>query len=147
MGAGTDAVATPHSGDGEVRTRGWVRPALVAAALLAVAIHLYGLYRVTGPPQLSWFPNADKLEHAVGFALPVLLVLLALDRYGRRSAGWQWLVVGLFAAHAVVSELIQHWFYVDRTGDPLDALADLVGVTGGWLGYRLVARRAAPGRR
>ena len=111
--------------------------------MLAVAVHLYGLYRVTGPPSASWFPNSDKIEHAVGFCLPVLLILLTLDRFGRRSARWQWVVVGVFAAHAVVSELIQHWFYVHRTGDPRDALADWVGVALGWLGYRLIRMRSA----
>jgi hypothetical protein len=114
---------------------------LIVASALAVIVHLYGLYRVTGPPGVSWLPDSDKVEHAVGFALPVLLILLTLDRYGRRSARWQWLVAGAFAAHAVASELIQHWFYVDRTGDPRDALADWIGVAIGWLGYRLIRKR------
>ena len=114
---------------------------LVAASVLAVGMHVFGLYRVTGPPTAPWFPNADKLEHAVGFGLPVLLILLTLDWYGRSSIRWQWLVVGVFAAHAIVSELIQHWFYVTRTGDPRDALADWIGVGLGWLGYRLIRAR------
>lgn len=105
-------------------------------------MHLYGLYRITGPPSPPWFPNADKVEHVLGFALPVMVLLLALDWHGRRGARWTWLVVGLFAVHAVVSELIQHWFYVGRTGDPRDALADWVGVAVGWLAYRLVATRS-----
>ena len=42
-----------------------------------MVLQLWGLYRVSGPPQPPWFPFADKLEHAAGFALPVLLILLA----------------------------------------------------------------------
>ncbi len=40
------------------------------------------------------------------------------------------LVVAIWvsAAHAVVSELIQGAFYTDRSGDPLDLLADWSGI-------------------
>jgi hypothetical protein len=131
----------------DTRRRVWLGPALVAASVLAVAVHVYGLYRVTGPPTVTWFPNSDKLEHALGFGLPVFLILTALDWYGLRSTGRQWIVVGIFAAHAVVSELIQHWFYTMRTGDPRDALADWIGIALGWLGYRLVVTRRGWRRR
>jgi len=82
-------------------------------------------------------------EHAVGFALPVLLILLALTLHG--PPGWQWpdpranaLVVAVFAAHAVVSEVIQHLWYRYRTGDVLDVVADWVGVAVGVLLLRLI---------
>ena len=76
-------------------------------------VQLYGLYRPVGPPQPPWFPYADKLEHAVGFALPVLLVLLTVAWFagGLSPAGDRSLVVVVFAVHAVVSELIQHASY------------------------------------
>jgi VanZ family protein len=107
---------------------------LVVLAVLALAGQLYGLYRVTGPPTPTWFSQADKLEHAFGFALPTALVLAALDARARvRGAAAEpsprrvGTVAALFAAHAVVSELIQHAFYSHRTGDPLDVLADWTG--------------------
>jgi VanZ family protein len=110
---------------------GW--PVLAAAALLAVLIHLWGLYRVTGPVTPRWFPQADKLEHLVGFALPLFLVLVAVATGLRRTGRGLHrrgiaLVTAAFLAHAVVSELVQHFFYTTRTGDPLDVLADSVGV-------------------
>ena len=89
----------------------------------------------------DWLPDTDKAEHLVGFGLPVLLILLTLAHYGRAGASWQWLVVGVFTAHAIVSELIQHWFIPTRSGDPRDALADGIGVLLGWLGYRLIMAR------
>ena len=118
----------------------------VALAALAVLAHLYGLYRPTGPPTPSWFPQADKLEHLVGFAAPVALILLArgartvgaLRRPSRRfTVG----VVAAFLLHAVVSELVQHFWYVGRTGDPVDVLADWVGVALGVAAARLLGRR------
>ena len=123
--------------------RGWHLAA--AAALLAVALQLWGLYRVAGPPQPGWFPNADKAEHVLGFALPVLLVLLTL---ALRGVDWQSpslptsaLVAGIFAVHAVLSEVIQHLWYRHRTGDPADVVADWAGIAVGVLLYRLVVQR------
>jgi hypothetical protein len=120
---------------------------LAVLAVLALAGQLYGLYRVTGPPTPPWFPQADKLEHALGFALPAALVLLTLDvrararrRAGEPSGGRAVLVAAVFAAHAVLSELIQHAFYRHRTGDPFDVLADCTGVALG-VGTALVLRR------
>lgn len=110
---------------------------------MAVFLQLWGLYRVVGPPQPPWFPFADKLEHGAAFALPVMLILLAAAL--RRPPGWQWpspaamaAVVGLFAAHAIVSEAIQHVWYRHRTGDPLDVLADWVGIAAGVLLLRVI---------
>ena len=120
--------------------RGWA-----AAALLATALQLYGLYRVTGPSAPLWFPHLDKVEHASGFALPMVLAVLALGLRagpaaysGRRVLA---LLVSASAAHAVVSELVQHTFYRHRTGDPADVLADWVGVAVGAGAGHLVLRR------
>ena len=126
--------------------RGWHLAA--AGAVIAVFLQLWGLYRV-GPPQPPWFPFADKLADAAGFALPVMLILLAAVL--RRSPGWQWpgtattaVVVGLFAAHAVVSEAIQHVWYRHRTGDPLDVLADWVGIAAAVVLLRVILLRVGP---
>ena len=125
------------------RARGW--RGLAALALLATGLQVYGLYRVTGPESPSWFRQIDKVEHAVGFALPVALALLALGlRSGPRAFRRRpttAVLVGVFAAHAVVSELVQHTFYRGRTGDPYDVLADWVGVAVGTLaGSALLSR-------
>ncbi len=135
--------SAPHHSEVSV-LRGWQIAAL--GAVVAVLLQLWGLYRVAGPPQPSWFRFADKVEHAVVFALPVLLILLVAALSGR--SGWQWpgtrtgaLVVAIFAAHAVVSEVIQHLWYRYRTGDPLDVLADWVGIAVGLLLFRLIFLR------
>lgn len=132
------------------------RPAWIGAtvaALVGLAVHLWGLYRDHGPPSVPWFPQADKLEHLVGFGLPCLLVLLALHLrsaaqgrlLGRRAVG---LVVALFVVHAGVSEVVQGELYTTRSGDPLDALADVVGTSLGLAAYvLLVRRRVTPARR
>jgi uncharacterized membrane protein YhdT len=97
--------------------------ALWCLAGLALAAHLVALY-LPGDPQgtieLPWLPGADKVVHLLLFAVPVYL----LGRLTRRVG----LVAGLFAVHAVVSELVQWLFIPHRDGDPFDALADLVGI-------------------
>ena len=109
-----------------------------AAATLAVILQLCGLYLPAGLPGDSWFPGADKVLHAGGFALPVILIALAYALWcravGRRPRVRVLMAVGwLFVVHAVVSELIQHAFYPNRTGDPLDVLADWTGIVIGGL--------------
>lgn len=112
---------------------------VTGAALVAVAGHLWGLYRDHGPPTPSWFGQADKLEHVVGFGLPCFLVLLAvhvLHVGAARPRRWTVaFVVGAFLVHAVVSEVVQGELYTTRTGDPYDALADIAGTLLGLLGY------------
>ena len=124
------------------------RVAVSAAALAALAVHLWGLYRDQGPPSVPWFPQADKVEHLVGFGLPCFLVLLALHlragaagrRLGTRAVA---VVVGLFVVHAGVSEVVQGELYTSRSGDPFDALADVVGTSLGLAAYLGVRRREA----
>jgi VanZ family protein len=108
-------------------------PGILAA--VAICIQLVGLYAPTTPPQPAWFPNADKVEHAVIFALPVLLIMLARQRFS-------WLVLAIFALHGVVSELTQHFFYRHRSGDPADVLADVTGVALGAAAYAIIRARA-----
>ena len=112
-------------------------PVVAVAAALAVVGQIIGLY-LPRPPDAGWFPGADKLQHAVAFALPVLLIPWA-DALRRRADGRPprarilVLVVWVSVAHAVLSELVQHLAYADRVGDPLDVLADWSGVAVGGL--------------
>lgn len=117
------------------------------AAALAVGLQLYGLYRPSGPPSDLSLPGLDKVAHMIIFALPVLLVLLGLRRAealrpGQRAKARFWIVPVMFAAHAVISELIQGRFYRHRTGDALDVLADLLGIAVGYGAFMVIQRRA-----
>jgi VanZ family protein len=126
--------------------RGWHLAA--GAAVIAVLLQLWGLYRVTGPPQPSWIPDADKLAHAIGFAAPVMLILLAVALRGPFGPQWPTLgisalVVGVFAVHAVVSELIQHVWYRHRTGELLDVIADWIGIAAAVVLVRVIVPRGS----
>ncbi len=121
---------------------------LVVATAIAVAVQCYGLYRPEGPPQPEWLPYADKFAHLLGFALPVLLVLLTVGWFGGApSRTAVAIVTGGFAVQAVGSELVQAAFYPERSGDVLDVVADGVGIVLGVLAFRFCCSRGWPRRR
>ena len=127
----------------------WPPWAVLAGA--ALVVHFYGLYRPDSPATTSWLSVPDKVKHAVGFGVPVLLILLTLavrarSRARRLAATPVLVAAGSFGAHAVVSEVIQGIYYPGRTGDPLDVLADVVGVLLGVIAYGLLTRAALFGR-
>ena len=95
--------------------RTWLWVAFVAS----VAAHLYGLYTPGEPQAVEWFPHADKVLHFLGFAIPSTLAVLLTRR---------WWPIRVFAANAVISEVVQHLWLPYRDGDVGDALTDLAGL-------------------
>src|SRR5699024_7974371 len=109
-------------GQGPTSTRPAFRPTLHRAVFgAAVVVQLLVLYlpRVpsTGGMQV---PGSDKAMHALVFALVMLTGILA-------GLNAKWLAV-ILVAHAVLSEVVQYTLLPHRTGDPLDAVADLAGI-------------------
>lgn len=90
------------------------------ALALVVVVHLLALY-LPGSPDVGpvGVPHLDKLVHVLLFAAPTYLV--------RRLTPARWPVV-LIALHAPVSELLQYRLIPNRSGDPLDLLADAAGI-------------------
>ena len=90
-------------------------------ALLAVTVvvQLVVLYAPRAPATPS-IPDVDKLVHAAVFGA----VAWAAVRCGFPAR----LVAAALVAHAALSEVAQHLLLTQRSGDPLDALADTVGV-------------------
>lgn len=99
------------------------RAGLRALAIVFLIVQLVTVY-LPGTPdgglELPWLPGADKVVHGLIFAIPVYLFARLSGRVG--------LVAGLFAVHAVVSELVQWRFVPYRDGDVWDVVADLLGI-------------------
>ncbi|HSK33947.1 MAG TPA: hypothetical protein VK903_10715, partial [Propionicimonas sp.] len=99
------------------------RAVLRVLAIAFLIVQLVAVY-LPGTPdgglELPWLPGADKVVHGLIFAIPVYLFARLSGRVG--------LVAGLFAVHAVVSELIQWRFVPYRDGDVWDVVADLLGI-------------------
>lgn len=69
-------------------------------------------------------PHTDKVVHVLVFAG---LTLAAGRRFGRGPV-----LLAALAAYAVGSEVVQGLFLADRSGSPLDVVADLIGVALAW---------------
>ena len=97
-----------------------------AALAAAVAVNLVILFapEAPGPGRLDGVPELDKLVHLATFA-----VLAWTGSRAGLAARWWLPLLGL---HAVASEVLQHFLLPGRSGDPLDVVADLVGVLAGW---------------
>ncbi|WP_203567703.1 VanZ family protein [Aestuariimicrobium ganziense] len=108
---------------------------LTLAFVVATVFHLIVLYSPSPEVDSTWPRHTDKVAHLLGFGVPVAL------GWTRFLSGRRW-VVAAFAAHAVVSELVQSWLLGRRQGDPLDAVADLVGVALG-VGVGVLVDRAS----
>ena len=98
----------------------------------AAAMQLIVVYSPNAPagPQIN---GLDKVIHVFIFAAPVLAGLMA-----GISVPW---TLAIFAVHAPVSELIQHFALPHRSGDVFDVLADLGGVALGGFAYLVWSRR------
>ena len=120
------------------------------ATVAAVVAQQIGLYGPSGPVRPSWFPSADKLQHAIGFALPMFLMLLTSQIYAARAGRtlrslWVAAIAGAFALNAVVSEIVQAGPGSGRSGEVADVIADLIGIGLGWVAFRLLAVRRPAG--
>lgn len=98
-----------------------------------VVLHLIVLYAPRAP-STGDLP-IDKMVHALIFAEVLWL--------GARAQVPVLPLTAVLSAHAVISELIQHWLLRGRSGDLLDTVADLTGVLIVTLVLRLHAARAA----
>ena len=103
------------------------------ALLVALVLQAVGLYSASMPGPDVGVPGVDKVGHLMAFAVPAALAWLL---------GARWLVVAL-VVHALVSEPLQSWVAPLRQPDPLDALADLLGIALGVAVARALLRRSA----
>ncbi len=98
----------------------WVAFAVVAVVGQCVALYLPD----PGPVTAGFdFPGFDKVVHLAIFAVPTFALL--------RVVPPRWVVLVAMLAQAVASELIQGTLLPHRSGDPLDAAADLGGIVVG----------------
>lgn len=130
MSEADDQPGRPWTGSGARPASAWWWAAFAGAVLVQLVV----LYAPSGPGA-GPFPHSDKVVHVTVFLVPVFVAL---------AAGMtRWLVVAVFGAHAVVSEVVQAWVLPTRSGDVWDVVADLVGVSLG-VGLWLVVARLRP---
>ena len=91
----------------------------------ACVVNLLVLYTPRTAPG-SDIPFADKAVHLLIFA-----AVAYTGSKARLPLGW---LAGVLVLNAAVSELVQHYWLPQRSGDVFDAITDVVGVAlGAWL--------------
>lgn len=122
------------------RRRGW----WVVASVVLVGVQCWALYlpEAAGVPGVDLpIPFLDKIVHLGLFALPTLALARWMPVCGAAA---------LMVLQAVASEIVQATVLPQRSGDPLDAVADLIGIALGAWAAQAVGRprpRVSPGAR
>lgn len=102
-----------------------LRSAWRIAGWLGIALLLW-LSLTPSPPQVVTFPHADKIQHALAYALLMLwFAQLRLTRSERAVTAGALLVLG------VAIEVMQGWGGV-RDFSVADIAADVLGIALGW---------------
>lgn len=99
--------------------------------VLLILYWLFLTYMLLSPPkdlpqELPLFEGADKVVHVAIFAL---LSFLYKATFPRQAF---WLCFTLLLLYGIATELAQEYMHMGRSGDPLDLLADALGIS---LGY------------
>ena len=101
---------------------------VVGWVALLVLVATGSLMPSSGLPDVGFFPGADKLQHAAGYAvMSGYAVLLFATRRARLRAA-----VGLLA-FGIAIELAQGAFTADRTPELADVVANATGIAIGQL--------------
>ena len=103
------------------------RISFAAAVLLSLVVLFTPASGVPWAP-----PGVDKLVHAALFA--------GLAVTGRWAGASRRPLAVVLVAYAAVSEVVQAWAPLARTGSPADVLADVVGLLLGLLAWDRLAR-------
>jgi VanZ family protein len=115
--------------------------AIWSGALVALVATLW--LSLGAAPDADDVVGSDKIAHALAYGVDTFLLLLAVVwRPGRPQALVAWMVpivLGVAALGGLI-ELAQA--AVGRDADPLDWVADLVGVAAATLAFTLLRRRA-----
>ena len=87
------------------------------------------------PQELPLFEGADKVVHVVIFAV---LSFLYKATFSRQAFGRCFLILILYG---IATELAQEYMHLGRSGDPLDLLADPIGIVLGYGAMSLLAHK------
>lgn len=94
-----------------------------AFAITLTVVFVLAMIPLSAVPVVVSFQ--DKLEHAIAFAVLMFMGWTGWPARTRRVAA------GLLA-YGLLIEFCQHTLTLNRVGDPLDVLADTVGIFVGW---------------
>ncbi len=105
-----------------------------------VIMFLMGLPGDVFPEIVSFWDwlSPDKIVHLFVFGTLSFLILLGLrDEYdGAKRSKYVVIAVSLTVFYGVLTELLQYYVFVGRSGNIYDAIADALGALLGWLLFK-----------
>jgi len=79
-------------------------------------------------------PMADKWAHFIVFGVLYFLWAFALSKSAIKQLTWRLAFVLLF--YGIIIEVIQQYWYVSRTGDLMDVVANSIGILLGLIAFK-----------
>lgn len=110
---------------------------LLRSGFMLALVVVFALAMLPLAVPITVVAHQDKIEHCLAF---LALTLLGLAGWPGRTVQ----IAGGLVLYGVVIELAQHWLTTHRVGDPVDVLANSVGVA---LGAGIALRVARGDRR
>lgn len=104
----------------------------------AIAAHISATVAMLWPsPDLPDIdvPMADKWAHFLVFGVLYFLWALALSKSAINQLTWRLALVLLF--YGIIIEVIQQYWYVSRTGDLMDVVANSIGILLGLIAFEI----------
>lgn len=107
---------------------------------------------ITGLPG-SYFPGVttfwewlqpDKIVHVFVFAILSFTILYGIrSQYLQDSRRYYFtiLAVGIAAVYGLLTEILQYYVFIGRSGNVYDVLADFVGAIVGWLLFNWASQK------
>ena len=87
--------------------------------------------------------SPDKVVHLFIFGTLSFLILFGYrHKYtGRHKKKLIWVSIVITILYGVLTEILQYYVFIGRSGNIYDALADMIGAFIGWVAFELVFKK------
>ncbi len=87
------------------------------------------------------FPHADKAAHFFMYYIFCFLLIYGFRGYGLKNLNLSYILAAVIAiAYGAVMELLQHYIFINRSGNIYDVLANSAGAVTAVITYKTVMK-------
>ena len=118
-------------------------PAIVWALFILVITGIPGSYFPGITTFWEWL-QPDKIVHVFVFAVLSFAILYGIrSQYIQNNRRYYYtvLAVGSTAVYGLLTEVLQYYVFIGRSGNVYDVLADFVGAIVGWILFNWVSQK------
>jgi len=117
--------------------------AFIWALFILVITGIPGSY-IPGITTFWEWLQPDKIVHVFIFAVLSFLILFNVrTQYSRSNRRFYYVIiaVGSTAVYGLLTEVLQYYVFIGRSGNVYDVLADCVGALSGWILFNWVSQK------